>query len=177
MRALQNALKQTVKQTTGDQVPIASANGDHRQHATSAPPQHSAQRSTAESVSRAGESVTAQTVLAVLGAVVVLVWGVVLRPGWHNELWVIRAAASLALVVLTAIGLWSRQWKWVLFGGITGLAGLALWLIYLVSTHPDEIDEIFGPSYDGIPNFVTLTGAVAVLIAGRMGTRATTTSP
>jgi hypothetical protein len=177
VRTLQNALKQFVKQTTGDQVPTTSANGDHRQQATSAAPQHPAPRSTAKSVSHAGGSLTARTVLAVLGGAVVLVSGVVLRPGWHDELWVIRAAASLALVMLTAVGLWSRQWRWVLFAGIAGLAGLAIWLIYLVSTHPDEIYEIFGPSYDGIPNLVTLTGAVAVLIAGRMGMRATASSP
>jgi hypothetical protein len=177
VRALQNALKQFVKLTTGDQVPTTSANGDHRQQVRSSPPQHSAPRSTAESVSRAGASLTAQTVLAVLGATVVLVWGVILQPDWHDELWVIRAAASLALVVLTAVGVWSRQWKWVLFAGIGGLAGLAIWLIQLVNTHPDEINEIFGgPPYDGIPNFVTLIGAVAVLIAGWMGVRASATS-
>ena len=59
----------------------------------------------------------------------------------------------------------------------SGRASLFVWLMYLVSTHPDEIYEIFGPSYDGIPNLVTLTGAVAVLNAGRMGMRATTGSP
>ena len=64
----------------------------------------------------------------------------------------------------------SSQLKWNACGCFV------IWLIYLVSTHPDEIYEIFGPSYDGIPNFVTLTVAVAVLIAGRIGMRATTTS-
>jgi TIR domain len=180
VRALQNALKQVLQRPAGDQAASISGDGGRRQQNTSSlPHQPAAPRSrAAASVSRAGVSLTAPTALAVVGIVVVLIWGVILQPGWHDEVWGLRAAASAFLVVLAAVGIWSKQWRWVVLAGIGGLVGVGVWLLQLVSTHPDELYEIFGgPPYDGISNWGTLAGALMVLIAGWMGMRASPTTP
>lgn len=110
------------------------------------------------------------TVLALSGLLVTLVWGVVVPRPWHNELWWIRAGGAGLLVVLAAAGLWSRQWRGVLAGGIAGLAGLALWMLALLSTHwPDEAGEIFSLGQDGLWNGITLVGALLVTVAGATG--------
>jgi TIR domain len=190
VRALQDALRQFAEQLaarpdtgdTGEQAVSTSKIGGLRQSETRPRPPgrrsglHAPRVGGESSVSRAGASLTTQTVLAIVGAAVVLIWGVFWNPGWHDELWGIRAGASLVLVVLTVVGLLSRQWRWVLLAGIGGLVGLGIWLLQLAWTHPDEMYEIFGgPPYDGIPNFITLAGALLVLVAGWLGTKASAT--
>ena len=62
------------------------------------------------------------------------------RPGWHDELWGIRLAAAILLVVLAGSGLFSRQWKLVLAAGLTSLTGRVLWMLLLSANHtPSEL--------------------------------------
>ena len=48
---------------------------------------------------------------AVLGASLVLIWGVLLPRDWHNEYWLVRDTAAVLLPVVTGVGLASRQWR------------------------------------------------------------------
>ena len=83
----------------------------------------------------------------------------------------IPSGASIVLIVLTVVGLWSKQWKWVLTAGIGGLIGLVLWMFQLLGTHTGEIGEIWSPGADGIANIATFVGALLVLISGLTGMR------
>lgn len=107
--------------------------------------------------------------LATMGTLVVLIWGTLVTREWHNELWGIRSGAGIVLVVLATSGLWLRKWTWVLAGGISGLVGLALWMLQLLRGG-HSLDELFSPEKDGIQNGLAWAGAALVLIAGWMGT-------
>jgi hypothetical protein len=112
--------------------------------------------------------------IAALGTFLVLVWGVLLPRGWHNEFWGIRVLAGVLLVAGVAAGLWTRRWTWVLAAGAAGLAGFVLWMLQLLSTHADEVGELvaLGGGGDGFANVATFAGAVLVLVAARVGMRA-----
>ena len=118
-----------------------------------------------------GSSLGLPVVLAVIGMLLLLVWGTLLARSWHNELWGIRTGVGAISLVLASIGLWSRRWPWVLVAGIVGLVGLSLWLIQLQSQGHTGRD-LFYPSTDGIPNLASLLGALLVLASGLIGTRA-----
>ncbi len=115
---------------------------------------------------------TPAALLAVVGVLLVLTWGVLVQPSWHNELWGIRAAAALLLVVGAVAGLWSRQWGLVLTAGLLGLIGVALWVVQLYATGHSS-GEVFSPSTDGVTNLLTFTGAALVLAASLLGRRLT----
>lgn len=112
--------------------------------------------------------------LAALGTFLVLVWGVLIPRGWHNEFWGIRVLAGVLLVAGVSAGLWTRRWSWVLAAGAAGLVGLVLWMLQLLSTHADEVAELvaLGGNGDGFANAATFAGAVLVLVAARLGARA-----
>jgi hypothetical protein len=112
------------------------------------------------------------TMLVLAGMLLILVWAVLVPRAWHNEVWGVRAGAGVLVLVVAGAGLWTRQWTWVLAAGVAGLAGVVLWMLLLVSTHPSEVNEIASPAADGIPNGVTLVGALLVLAAGLVGVRA-----
>lgn len=111
--------------------------------------------------------------LAALGTFLVLVWGVLIPRGWHNEFWGIRVLAGVLLVAGVAAGLWWRRWSWMLVAGAAGLVGLVLWMLQLLSTHSDEVAELvaLGGNGDGFANAATFAGAVLVVVAARMGAR------
>jgi hypothetical protein len=117
---------------------------------------------------------TLLTWLAVAGTALVLVWGILVSRGWHSELSAIRVGVGVLLAMLAVGGLWKRQWKWVLAAGLSGVIGLALWMLQLLSTG-HTVPDLLSPATDGIPNIITWIGALLVLIAGAMGTRARTT--
>jgi hypothetical protein len=110
--------------------------------------------------------------LALAGALLVLVWGVVVQRGWHNEFEAVRVVAGILLVLGTVAGLARRRWRWVAAAGLTGLVGTVLWLLWLLSTHPGEVGEILAPGYDGFANAMALLGAFLVLSAGLLAVRA-----
>jgi hypothetical protein len=114
------------------------------------------------------------TVLAVSGTALVFVWGVLVPRDWHSEQSGIRITAAVLLVVGAVVGLWVRQWTWVLAAGATGLVGLTLWWLQLVGTGHTASD-LLSPETDGIPNMITFAGALLVLIGGLLGTKARTT--
>jgi hypothetical protein len=118
-----------------------------------------------------GASLRLPLVLAIVGLFLLLLWGALLARNWHNELWGIRAGAAALSLAVGSIGLWRRRWLWVVVAGILGLVGLSLWLIQLQAQGHTSRDLI-SPSTDGIPNIGSLLGALLVLVAGVLGTRA-----
>lgn len=122
------------------------------------------------STSRRGGALPWEAILAGAGTVIAVVWGLLLDR-WHDEYAWIAILATVTMLAGACLGAWVKQWMWVLGAGITGLGGLVLWLLQLVSTHPTEVHEIFGLSYDGFENGVALLGATMVLVAGIIGVR------
>ncbi len=114
---------------------------------------------------------TGAWVLVLVGAAMVLLWGVLLPRGWHNEFGAIRVIGGVLLLAGVAAGLWMRRWTWVLAAGAVGLTGFVLWMLQLLSTHGDEVGELFGFGYDGLGNTATFVGAVLVLVGGAIGAR------
>jgi hypothetical protein len=110
-------------------------------------------------------------VTAVLGAALVLIWGVLVPRSWHNEFAAFRVVAGLLLVGGVVVGLWQRRWSWVLAAGVVGLVGCLLWMLQLLSTHQDEVGELVSFAQDGVGNGATFLGAILVLVAGLIGTR------
>jgi hypothetical protein len=182
--ALQNTLKQFVdireSRRAGDEPAAPDTIGDRRQPQVLPQLSRSAGSDaqgggTESSVTSAGAFLMSPAVLAVTGMALVLIWGVLVQRAWHNENWTFRVGTGLLILALASIGLWSKQWKWVLGAGVAGLLGLALWMVQLLGTHSDEVSELFSLSADGIPNFVTFAGALLVLFAGLIGMRAHST--
>jgi hypothetical protein len=118
-----------------------------------------------------GSTLTLPMVLAVVGAAMVLIWGLFIQREWHNEYASVRGASVVALLALVAIGAYLREWRWILAAGIVGLTGFALWMLQLMTSHSDETSELFSRNQDGIPNVVTFAGALLVLAAGIIGIR------
>ena len=72
---------------------------------------------------------TAAWVLVLVGAAMVLLWGVLIERGWHNEFGGIRVVGGVLLLVGVAAGLWQRRWTWVLAAGGAGMTGFVLWML------------------------------------------------
>jgi hypothetical protein len=125
-------------------------------------------------IPRDGVAPALSVVLAISGALMVLIWGAFVSREWHYELWGIRTGAGVILVVLAAAGLWSKKWGWVLAAGIAGLVGLALWMFRLLGTG-HTVHDLLAPEKDGIRNGLTWAGALLVLVAGWIGAGARTT--
>jgi len=109
------------------------------------------------------------TVLAIAG-LLVFAWGTLMVRVYHNELWGLRAAGGLIALALAIAGLWWRRWRWVLLAGIIGAVGFSLWLVQLLSAGHSG-DDLFSRGTDGIPNVVTMVGALLVLVSGVVGLR------
>jgi hypothetical protein len=100
----------------------------------------------------------------VLGAVLILLYGILLPRDWHNEFWSTRAVSSLVLLGVTAVAVRNGQRTGIALGGVIGLGGLLLWMLRLVSTHDGEVGELFAFSQDGVPNILTFIGALMVTV-------------
>ncbi|MDF2728929.1 MAG: PASTA-related domain protein, partial [Acidimicrobiia bacterium] len=101
-----------------------------------------------------GPSVTSQAlpgsmpmVLAVTGALLVLLFGLFVTPTQHDEQIWLRIVVALAVVGVTAAGLTSKKWRWVMIAGSVGLAGFVIWVLMLISGH--ELSELMSFETDG----------------------------
>ena len=177
---LQSTLKKFAEEVLAERAPetvpapVSAAGGRHEPMHSPVDPRSRADagRDTKDpSGPRTEAFLTAPTVLALAGAALVLVWGILIERGWHNEFSGIRLAAGALLVVGVAAGVWARKWTWVLAAGVAGRAGLVLWMLQLLSTHSSEVSEIMSPADDGFANLVTFAGAVLVVVAATLGMR------
>ena len=109
------------------------------------------------------------TGLAIAG-LLVFTWGTLMPRTYHNELWPLRAGVGLITLALSVAGIRWRRWRWVLLAGIIGVVGFAMWLLQLLSNH--SAGDLFSRGQDGIPNAVTMVGALLVLVSGVVGMRA-----
>ncbi|HEX2027882.1 MAG TPA: toll/interleukin-1 receptor domain-containing protein [Nitriliruptorales bacterium] len=108
--------------------------------------------------------------MAVAGASVVFVWGVLVGRSWHPEVGGIRIGAAAILVVMAGLGLWRRSWGMVTAAGVAGAVGFGLWLLQLLATGHD-VEDLLSPSTDGIPNSLVTIGMLLVLAAGVVGSK------
>lgn len=109
------------------------------------------------------------TVLAVSGALLVLLFGLLVLPTWHDEQLWFRIVVSLAVVALTAIGLYRQRWSYVMAAGGAGLAGLVVWVLMLLGGH--ELSELTSLETDGVTNGLFVVGSALVLAGGWLGAR------
>jgi hypothetical protein len=113
-------------------------------------------------------------VLAITGGALVLVFGLLVLPGWHDEQNGIRVAVAVIVVAMAGFGLIARRWNWVMYAGVAGLIGFAVWLVTLLPGHlqNDEIGELVSFDYDGLTNLMVFAGS-AILLAGGWLVRST----
>ena len=125
---------------------------------------------------RAG-SVPASTpvVLAVTGALLVLLFGLFVTPTWHDEQIWFRVIVALAVAGVTAAGLTSKKWKWIMIAGSVGLAGFVIWVLMLISGH--ELSELMSFETDGVTNLFFLVGSALILTGGWLGSRSVSGQP
>lgn len=114
-------------------------------------------------------SVSAPTILTVTGSLLVFVFGLVVRPTWHDEQIAFRISAALVLVAWAAVGLWATKWTWVIAAGGVGLSGFGLWLLLLLGSH--DVADLLSIETDGITNAVVFAGSALVLVGGGLGSR------
>jgi hypothetical protein len=111
-------------------------------------------------------------VLTISGALLVLLFGLLVLPTWHDEQIWFRILVALAVVTLTAIGLIKSQWRLVMMAGAAGLAGIVIWVVMLIGGH--ELSELTSLQTDGATNGLFLIGSGLVLVGGWLGTKAAT---
>ncbi|HEU4916990.1 MAG TPA: TIR domain-containing protein [Acidimicrobiia bacterium] len=109
------------------------------------------------------------TVLAVSGALLVLLFGLLVTPTWHDEQVWFRILVSLAVVALTAIGLGTKRWGYVIAAGGGGLVGFIVWVLMLLGGH--ELSELMSLETDGVTNGLFVAGSALVLAGGWLGAR------
>jgi len=114
-------------------------------------------------------------VLAITGAMLVFLFGLFVTPTWHDEQVWLRIIVALAVVGITAAGLTSKKWSWVLIAGIVGLAGFAVWVLMLIAGH--ELSELMSFETDGVTNLFFLVGSALVLAGGWLGARSPSGKP
>lgn len=160
---------QPVVETPADRGPGAEAS---RRRSGGASPMGRTETSPVTSAgSAARPGLTLPLALVIVGAALLLIWGLLIQREWHNEYAAIRGASVILLLALLAAGAYFREWRWVLAAGIAGLAGLTLWMLQLLASHSDETGELFATGQDGIPNIITFAGAILVLTAGIIATQ------
>ena len=130
-----------------------------------------------------GPSVTSQAlpgsmpmVLAVTGALVVLLFGLFVGPTSHKELLWFRIIVALAVVSVTAAGLTTKRWRWVMGAGSIGLVGFVIWLAILLGDEHSTSD-LMSFETDGVTNLFFLAGSALVLTGGWLGARSTSGQP
>jgi len=105
--------------------------------------------------------------LAIVGAAIVFVFGVVDPHDWDNERAATRIFWSLFVVVAVIAGLWRKNWSWVLIGGAAGLVGLALWFVLMLDGH--TVSRLLDTGKDGTVNMLMFAGVAMVVVAGAIG--------
>ena len=130
-----------------------------------------------------GPSVTSEAlpgsmpmVLAVTGALVVLLFGLFVGPTSHKELLWFRIIVALAVVSVTAAGLTTKRWRWVMGAGSIGLVGFVIWLAILLGDEHSTSD-LMSFETDGVTNLFFLAGSALVLTGGWLGARSTSGQP
>ncbi|HJQ91623.1 MAG TPA: toll/interleukin-1 receptor domain-containing protein [Acidimicrobiia bacterium] len=113
--------------------------------------------------------------LAVTGALLVLLFGLFVTPTWHDEQIWFRIVVALAVAGVTAAGLTSKKWKWVMIAGSVGLAGFVIWVLMLISGH--ELSELMSFETDGVTNLFFLVGSALILMGGWLGSRSISGQP
>jgi TIR domain len=114
-------------------------------------------------------------ILAITGALLVLLFGIFVTPTWHDEQVWLRIIVALAVVGITAAGLTSKKWSWVLIAGSVGLAGFVVWVLLLIAGH--ELSELMSFETDGVTNLFFLVGSALVLAGGWLGARSPSGQP
>jgi hypothetical protein len=104
-------------------------------------------------------------ILAVSGAGLVLVFGLLVTPTWHNELLWFRILVTVAVVALTAFALSTKKWNLVQIAGGIGVAGFVIWVLMLLSGH--DLSELTSLETDGVTNGLFVVGSALVLFGGR----------
>ena len=107
------------------------------------------------------------TALAVIGAAIVLVSGVIDPHDWHSEKANVRIFWSLVIVSAVVVGLWLKKWSWILIGGAAGLVGLALWFVLMLDGH--TVSRLLDTGKDGTVNMLMFAGVAMVVVAGAIG--------
>ena len=121
-------------------------------------------------------------VLAVTGALVVLLFGLFVGPTWHKEQLWFRLIVALAVVSVTAAGLTTKRWRWVMGAGSIGLVGFVLWLVILLSDELNlsvehSLSELMSFETDGVTNLFFLAGSALVFTGGWLGARSPSGQP
>jgi TIR domain len=114
-------------------------------------------------------------VLAITGAVLVLLFGLFVTPTWHDEQIWFRIVVALAVVGITAAGLSTKKWSWVMIAGSVGLGGFVIWVLLLIGGH--ELSELTSFETDGVTNLLFVVGSALVLTGGWMGAKSTSGQP
>ncbi|MGH8942444.1 MAG: TIR domain-containing protein [Acidimicrobiia bacterium] len=133
------------------------------------------------SVTSAAKPSSTPMVLAVTGALVVLLFGLFVGPTFHKELLWFRMIVALAVVSVTAAGLSTKRWRWVMGAGSIGLVGFVLWLVILLSGELNlsehSTSELMSFGTDGVTNLFFLVGSALVLAGGWLGARSPSGQP
>ncbi|HEX2404223.1 MAG TPA: toll/interleukin-1 receptor domain-containing protein [Acidimicrobiia bacterium] len=122
-------------------------------------------------------------VLAVTGALLVLLFGLFVGPTSHKEQLWFRMIVALAVVSVTAAGLTTKRWRWVMGAGSIGLVGFVLWLVILFSGVPSlevaehSLSEVMSFATDGVTNLFFLVGSALIFVGGLLGARAPSGQP
>jgi hypothetical protein len=105
-------------------------------------------------------------VLAAVGLGLLLVWGLLVLPTWHDEYLAVRLAGCLVLIGAAATVLVPRLRRWSRLAAVVGAGILGLWLISLIAGHAaEEYVEFFSPRQDGVTNLLVAAGAGCVVAA------------
>ena len=127
------------------------------------------------SVTSAAKPSSTPMILAVTGALLVLLFGLFVGPTWHDEQVWLRIVVALAVVGITAAGLSTKKWSWVMIAGSVGLGGFVIWVLMLIGGH--ELAELTSFGTDGVTNLFFLVGSALVLAGGWLGVRTPSGQP
>jgi len=127
------------------------------------------------SVTSAAKPSSTPMILSVTGALLVLLFGLFVSPTWHDEQVWLRVIVALAVVGITAAGLSTKKWSWVMIAGSVGLGGFVIWVLMLIGGH--ELSELMSFGTDGVTNLFFVAGSALVLTGGQLGARSASGRP
>jgi len=127
------------------------------------------------SVTSAAKPSSTPMILSVTGALLVLLFGLFVSPTSHDEQVWLRVIVALAVVGITAAGLSTKKWSWVMIAGSVGLGGFVIWVLMLIGGH--ELSELMSFGTDGVTNLFFVAGSALVLTGGQLGARSASGRP